>query len=163
MHIRTLFAAALLAASPAWAVNKCVGSDGKVSYQQAPCDRVAPTSSIYDRSRSNAHNFPGNKDVMSPEEVAKSLEAGIPSAQRVKAERDRAIRAKGLQDLEPRRARLQIGMTADQVRAAWGEPTSVNRTVTERNTHEQWVYRQRSKTDYVYMDGGVVRSFQTSD
>lgn len=25
-------------ASPAWAVNKCTGADGKVSFQDAPCD-----------------------------------------------------------------------------------------------------------------------------
>ncbi len=30
-------AAVLLAASPVWAVNKCTGPDGKVSFQDAPC------------------------------------------------------------------------------------------------------------------------------
>lgn len=31
------FGAALMACSPAWAVNKCTGADGKVAYQDAPC------------------------------------------------------------------------------------------------------------------------------
>lgn len=30
-------ACALIAAAPVWAVNKCTGPDGKVSYQEAPC------------------------------------------------------------------------------------------------------------------------------
>lgn len=30
-------AALLLAAAPAWAINKCKGMDGKVSFQDAPC------------------------------------------------------------------------------------------------------------------------------
>ena len=34
---RTLFAAALLIAAPAWAINKCKGPDGKVAFQDAPC------------------------------------------------------------------------------------------------------------------------------
>jgi hypothetical protein len=34
---RALLAALLLAASPAWAINKCKGPDGKVSFQDAPC------------------------------------------------------------------------------------------------------------------------------
>ena len=29
--------AALLAAAPAWAINKCTGADGKVVFQDAPC------------------------------------------------------------------------------------------------------------------------------
>lgn len=32
-----LLAAALVAAAPAWAVNKCTGADGKVAFQDAPC------------------------------------------------------------------------------------------------------------------------------
>ena len=37
MHIRFLLAAALFAAAPAWAVNKCKGPDGKVVYQDTLC------------------------------------------------------------------------------------------------------------------------------
>lgn len=32
-----VLAAALLAALPAWAVNKCTGPDGKVVFQDTPC------------------------------------------------------------------------------------------------------------------------------
>jgi hypothetical protein len=38
MHYKTfLFAAVFLLQSPAWAVNKCTGPGGKVSFQDAPC------------------------------------------------------------------------------------------------------------------------------
>ena len=32
-----LFAVALLLAAPAWAINKCTGANGKVTYQEAAC------------------------------------------------------------------------------------------------------------------------------
>lgn len=37
MKKTALLAAALLAASPAWAINKCTGADGKLVFQDAPC------------------------------------------------------------------------------------------------------------------------------
>lgn len=39
MKVSIAAAAALLVAlcAPAWAINKCTGSDGKVAYQDAPC------------------------------------------------------------------------------------------------------------------------------
>ena len=34
----TIFlAAALTAVMPSWAINKCIGADGKVAFQDAPC------------------------------------------------------------------------------------------------------------------------------
>lgn len=60
--------------------------------------------------------------------------------------------------------RVIVGMTAAQAQAAWGSPTSINRTVTAGSTHEQWVYRRgKMTTNYVYLDDGVVRSFQVSE
>lgn len=37
MQIRAMLAAALLAATPAWAINKCTDDTGKVSYQDEKC------------------------------------------------------------------------------------------------------------------------------
>lgn len=39
----TLTLAAVLCA-PAWAINKCTGPDGKVTYQDAPCDTKSKTT-----------------------------------------------------------------------------------------------------------------------
>ena len=37
MSFKYVFLAAALMISPAWAINKCIGADGKVSYQEQPC------------------------------------------------------------------------------------------------------------------------------
>ena len=37
MKTRFLLAAMLIAATPAWAINKCTQADGRVTYQDAPC------------------------------------------------------------------------------------------------------------------------------
>jgi len=52
-----------------------------------------------------------------------------------------------------------VGMTAAQVRSAWGAPTSVNRTSTAGGTDEQWVY---GLGWYVYLEDGVVTAIQSS-
>ena len=56
--------------------------------------------------------------------------------------------------------KIRIGMTAEQIRAAWGKPEKVNSTITARGTHEQWVY---GDGQYVYFDEGVMRSLQQSN
>ncbi|MBK8006737.1 MAG: hypothetical protein IPK12_23395 [Gemmatimonadetes bacterium] len=56
------------------------------------------------------------------------------------------------------RGAVQIGMTPDMVREAWGEPGRVNTTVTAAGERIQWVYA----SDYVYFEGGRVTTIQTS-
>lgn len=49
-------------------------------------------------------------------------------------------------------------MTEQQVLdCGWGEPESVNRTVTARRKSEQWVYGDGS---YLYLDNGVLTAIQ---
>ena len=47
-------------------------------------------------------------------------------------------------------------MTFEQVRASWGEPGDVNRTVTAYGVHSQWVYG----SVYVYFDDGILTGWQ---
>ena len=57
--------------------------------------------------------------------------------------------------------RIAIGMTAEQVRASWGPPHDINRTVTANSVREQWVYGYGASTrKYVYFENGVVTSWQ---
>lgn len=44
--------------------------------------------------------------------------------------------------------KIHIGMTSEQVKAAWGKPKSVNGTTSSRGTQEQWVYA----CNYAYFD-----------
>ena len=53
---------------------------------------------------------------------------------------------------------VRLGMTADMVRGAWGDPTRINRTETRLSIREQWVY---SDGRYVYLEGGKVVAIQT--
>lgn len=55
--------------------------------------------------------------------------------------------------------KVQIGMSKDQVLAAWGKPADINRTVTPFGTSEQWCYGDIGGT-YLYFDDGVMTSFQ---
>lgn len=60
--------------------------------------------------------------------------------------------------------RVLVGMDADEVIRAWGRPDKVNSTSSSSGKSEQWVYNGESfRNRYVYLDNGVVRSFQTSD
>jgi hypothetical protein len=54
--LRTIVCIAVMAClSPAWAVNKCTGADGRVSYQDAPCT-----------GRGEALEIPADHNVTSP-------------------------------------------------------------------------------------------------
>ena len=55
-----------------------------------------------------------------------------------------------------KKKKVQIGMTTEQCRAAWGSPDDINRTVGSFGTHEQWVYG----SSYLYFEDGVMTSFQ---
>ena len=54
---------------------------------------------------------------------------------------------------------ISVGMTAEMVRLSWGDPKSINTTVTAQGTSEQWVY---GSTHYAYLTNGIVTVIQTS-
>lgn len=63
-----------------------------------------------------------------------------------------------------KQGQIRIGFTKDQVRCAWGEPVSVNSTISKGYYQEQWVYGSYShlvKNRYVYFDSnGIVETIQ---
>lgn len=69
-----LAAALITAAAPAWAINKCVGADGKVSFQEQPCPGkggaidVKPASGMAPApaQRTAASDAPTSSPVASP-------------------------------------------------------------------------------------------------
>ena len=50
-----------------------------------------------------------------------------------------------------------MGMTEDQALMSWGNPKTVNRTVTGSGVDEQWVYGSSS---YLYFKKGLLSSIQ---
>ena len=58
--------------------------------------------------------------------------------------------------------RVTRGMSASQVKTAWGNPKSINKGVYGKRVSEQWVYdRGKFKSQYVYLEDGIVTSIQT--
>lgn len=53
---------------------------------------------------------------------------------------------------------VQAGLTEAQMIASWGRPEKVNSTVVGQTETQQWVYGD----NYVYVEDGVVTSYQTS-
>lgn len=49
-----------------------------------------------------------------------------------------------------------IGMTKEMCRLAWGEPKSINETITSGKKTEQWVYSD----NYLYFDNGILTAMQ---
>jgi len=55
--------------------------------------------------------------------------------------------------------KIHIGMTEEQVIAAWQHPYKINRTTYPDHTTEQWVMYEGGDT-YLYFDDGVLRTIQ---
>ena len=53
--------------------------------------------------------------------------------------------------------KVQIGMTADMCREAWGEPDNINRTTGSWGVHEQWCYDWGG---YLYIENGKLAAIQ---
>ena len=60
------------------------------------------------------------------------------------------------------KGRIVQGMTRAQVRASWGPPRDINRSVGEWGTREQWVYGGLAYSDprYVYFRDGRCTGWQ---
>lgn len=152
-----LITAAQLAAlcSPAWAINKCTGPDGRVTFQDAPCTgsnaqpqdrKVVPVPIFrpktprppmgdeeYERQRA---------EVRSREIDAYAKSQGAALAASIAA--DTAKCGSGTRD-------PHIGASAAWVTSCstWGEPMTKNSTTTARGETQQWVYRNNR---YLYFN-----------
>lgn len=54
--------------------------------------------------------------------------------------------------------KIKIGFTEDELRWSWGSPNKINETTVSGRQHEQFVYSDQ----YVYVENGIVTSFQSS-
>lgn len=128
------------AAAPSWAINKCTGSDGRTSYQEAPC--ATGRSEVVNVKPASGHAAP----------VAAS--DGESASGNIKLDNEIAAAI--------RQRRPLAGMTMAQLRQAMGgEPSKVN--VISRIggvPNEQWIYRRPGETWTVYSRDGVVEAVQ---
>lgn len=157
---RPLITAALLAAicAPAWAINKCTGVDGKVTFQDAPCitgtgGPLAPQSTPVSVS----------PQVMSPSAIAKELNGQVKATLQKQAEARSKVTWQRAPEVDIPIPTLSPGMTSAQVQDLWGKASSVNETITAVGKSEQWVYpRGRYETQYVFIFNNVVTSVSTT-
>jgi hypothetical protein len=52
--------------------------------------------------------------------------------------------------------KVKIGMTKEMCELSWGEPKSINETITSGKNSEQWIYTD----NYLYFDNGVLTAMQ---
>lgn len=124
-----------LAALPSWAAYKCVGSDGRTTFQELPCAASATQSAV---------------------RVAPPPPASSGTVERSASERS-AINVAILQSYPLR------GMTLKELQQAMGNPTRINTGDYDGGYTEQRIYERAGGTIYVYTDNGIVRSIQTTE
>ena len=129
--------ATMLVAAPAWAVNKCKGPDGKVSFQDAPCSGQGEKIEVRPAS---GHADPAKQ--------------GDALAQRDKLKADNAM-AEAIRTHKP-----LVGMTAAQLQESMGTPTRVNASNYNGVLHDQLIYERPGETWYVYTRNGRLEAFQ---
>lgn len=65
--------------------------------------------------------------------------------------------SRACRESETNRNDVAIGMTTDQVLAAWGRPKSINETITAAGKSEQWVY---GTGQHLLFENGVLSAIQ---
>lgn len=94
--------------------------DGKTSYQEQPCPsgatQVVNTSGAGQVAHKSEYEFQTNLEL----ERAKQID----------------IRNNALAE-----HKVVPGLSAQDARGIWGEPTRINQTMIGNNTQEQWIYR----------------------
>lgn len=123
----------LMAATPSWALFKCV-VDGKTAYQERPCDGAAAQTQMREVAKPEP---PGQAEV--PPGLQAAINAGIVGSYPVR------------------------GMNVQQLQSALGNPSRVNASDYASGFQEQRIYERSNGTFYVYTENGIVRSSQFTE
>lgn len=134
----------LLSSASAFAeVYKCKNPDGSFAFQETPCSGKE-----------------GEKVKIWSAPTTEQTEQQLNYYQRQKVRLD----IKREFDYAIASHEIKLGMTEEMVIQSWGNPAKVNTTVHNGGKSEQWVYRRgKVKSDYVYLENGIVTSVQTSN
>lgn len=144
--IATALAALHPEASRAKTIRKCAESGWRTEYRQQPCGAHANV-----KTRVNTSNA-----VAAPADPDQSAVRTPPEA----TEEVANLRHQQLDDAAGSGAVL-VGQSSEQVKQAWGEPTSVHRVFTTDSVGEQWVFAANEvQSRYVYLTKGVVTAIQ---
>ena len=53
-------------------------------------------------------------------------------------------------------SKVKLGMTKEMCKLSWGEPETINKTITKNRKSEQWVYSK----NYIYFENGILTTIQ---
>lgn len=136
---QSLIVAALLATlcAPVWAINKCMGVDGKTVFQDTPCVGAGTTLDVRPAS--------GHPPAAVQGEAQARVE---------KMKRDTTM-AEAIRLEKP-----LVGMTLAQLQQAMGTATKVNANNYNGTLKNQMIYERPQETWYVYTLNDVVDSIQ---
>lgn len=110
---------ALSASLPAWAINKCVGADGKVSYQAQPCVGAA-TKTINIKTPAAASPKPESVPSAAAPAAQSSEQRTLANFARDRRIREIKDKITGLEnDVEQRNRRMQAEMDALQYKKSF--------------------------------------------
>ena len=159
MKITIVWAALLLAALPAWAVNKCTGADGKISFQDAPCPAglTRARDDIADAKKEAATRLGGA--VMSPKQAAAELQAQLETE--MKKERTKPVRSFQPSD-EPTASSSAVAMPMSQCLATV-ESTVRSLAVGWKDVRRIVNSPETSMTKICTMDGSVIITCSAPD
>lgn len=159
MKITLLWAALLLAALPAWAVNKCTGADGRISFQDAPCPEgsIRSRDDLADAKREAATRVGGA--VMSPKQAAAELQAQLEVE--MKKERTKPVRSFQPSD-EPTASSSAVSMPMSQCLATV-ESTVRSLAVGWKDVRRIVNSPETSMTKICTVDGSVIITCSAPD
>jgi len=138
-------AALLLASTPAWAINKCKGPDGKMYYQDTPCASGHSGGEIDIRPAS------GDAAPDAADQARARTQTQLASS------RQRDAINQGIASGEP-----VIGMSEEELQRALGAPSKVIAGNFRGTQKDQIVFYKSNGTWYVYTTSGIVESIQFS-
>lgn len=165
IKLAVFLAAALSAAVPAWAVNKCTGPDGKVMFQDAPCPGTGITvaEDLARKKEEREKDAAGATKKKAENPTSVDVDQMVKAAMQKNEEALAAARARCKNGLPEYPA---IGMPEDQFRncTQFGVLTpysDLNQTETAAGVSKQYVYSSRvGGIRYVYTRNGVVSAIQ---
>lgn len=128
-----------LAVSPAWAVNKCTGPDGTVTYQEASCTASVKEEAVKLSGRPLADYELREREALGKARLACGTK-DIPRIPQIGWDEERFLKCS------------QIGVLE--------RPSAVNVTETAGAISKQYVFRYAGA--YVYTRNGVVTTVQSS-
>lgn len=145
MYKKTLFLIALVGSvsGPAHAISKCTGADGKVVFQDAPCEGKGDVLNV--RPASGERTPTPSATPPQASWQSKSAESDKRTGIRLAMERREAV----------------VGMSFQELEQAMGLPNRVNTGEYQTSSTQQRIYERGGTTWYVYTNGQFVTAVQS--